>query len=87
MKKLPAVAGVAVIADHRLRLLFDDGTAGDVDLSGMEWKGVFAALKDPKYFAQVTVDPDAATVVWPNGADIAPETLYREARKHPLIAA
>jgi hypothetical protein len=87
MSYLPAVVGVAVIGDHRLRLLFDDGTAGDVDLSSMEWKGVFEPLGDQAYFATVRVDPDAATVVWPNGADLAPETLYEEARKHPLIAA
>ncbi len=84
---LPAVVGVAVIGEHRLRLLFDDGTAGDVDFSSMEWKGVFEPLHDPKYFAQVRVDTEAATVVWPNGADLAPETLYEEARKNPLIAA
>lgn len=53
----------------------------------MEWKGVFEPLRDPKYFATVKVDPEAATVVWPNGADLAPETLYQEARKNPLIAA
>lgn len=84
---LPAVVGVAVIGDHRLRLLFDDGTAGDVDLSGMQWKGVFEPLGDAEYFAKVKLDPEAATVVWPNGADLAPETLYAEAKKHPLIAA
>jgi Protein of unknown function (DUF2442). len=87
MSYLPAVVGVAVIGDYRLRLLFDDGTAGDVDFSLMDWKGVFEPLRDPKYFAQVKVDTDAATVVWPNGADLAPETLYQEARKNPLIAA
>jgi len=37
--------------------------------------------------AQVKVDTEAATVVWPNGADLVPETLYQEARKNPLIAA
>jgi hypothetical protein len=38
MSYLPAVVGVAVIGDYKLRLLFDDGTAGDVDLfiDGME---------------------------------------------------
>jgi hypothetical protein len=87
MSYLPAVVGVAVVGDHRLRLLFDDGTAGDVDLSLMEWTGVFEPLRDQAFFATVKVDPDAATIVWPNGADLAPETLYEEARKHPLIAA
>lgn len=87
MSYLPAVVGVAVIGDHRLRLLFDDGTAGDVDFSSMAWKGVFEPLHDPTYFAKVRVDTEAATVVWPNGADLAPETLYVEARKNPLIAA
>jgi len=51
MSYLPAVVGVAVVGDCRLRLLFDDGTAGDVDLSSMEWKGVFEPLRDPRYFA------------------------------------
>ena len=85
MNYLPAVAGVAVIGDHRLRLLFDDGTAGDVDLSAMEWKGVFEPLRDPQYFADARLDVEAATVVWPNGADSAPERLYLEAKKRPLI--
>lgn len=87
MAYLPAVAGVAVIGEHRLRLLFDDGTVGDVDFSAHEWAGVFEPLRDPEYFAQVRVDPDAATIVWPNGLDLAPEPLYEEARRHPLAAA
>jgi hypothetical protein len=87
MSYLPAVVGVAVIGDYRLRLLFDDGAAGDVDFSSADWKGVFEPLRDAEYFAQVKVDTEAATIVWPNGADMAPETLYQEARKNPLIAA
>jgi Protein of unknown function (DUF2442) len=84
---LPAVVGVSVVGDYRLRLLFDDGTAGDVDLSSMAWKGVFGPFRDPKYFATVKVDPEAGTVVWPNGVDLAPETLYQKARKNPVSTA
>jgi hypothetical protein len=84
---LPAVVGVAVIGEYRLRLLFDDGTVGDVDFSSREWIGVFEPLGDPSYFAQVRVDPDAATLAWPNGLDMAPEPLYEEARRHSLAAA
>ena len=84
---LPVVVGAAVVGDHVLRLLFSDGTAGDVDLSAERWTGVLAPLNDPDYFAQVTVDPEAGTVVWPDGIDLAPEPLYEQAKAHPLLAA
>ncbi|HYM49989.1 MAG TPA: DUF2442 domain-containing protein [Candidatus Limnocylindrales bacterium] len=87
MPKLPAIVGVAVVGDHRLRLLFDDGTVGDVDFTSRQWTGVFEPLRDPAYFAQVRVDQEAATIVWPNGIDMAPEPLYEQARQHPLRAA
>jgi hypothetical protein len=87
MTYLPAVVGVAVVGDYRLRLLFDDGTVGDVDFSSREWSGVFEPLRDPAVFEQVRVDPDAATIVWPGDLDMAPEALYEEARKNPLVAA
>jgi hypothetical protein len=84
---LPAVVGVAVVGDRVLRLLFSDGTAGDVDFSGERWTGVLSPLNDPAYFAEVTVDPEAGTIVWPGGIDLAPEPLYEQAKAHPLLAA
>lgn len=85
-KYLPAVVGAAVVGGHVLRLLFSDGTVGDVDFSAEQWTGVLEPLSDPDFFAQVAVDPEAGTVVWPNGIDLAPEPLYEQARQHPLIA-
>ncbi len=87
MTYLPAVVGVAVVGNYRLRLLFDDGTVGDVDFLAEEWPGVFEPLRDPSYFALVRVDTEAGTIVWPNGLDMAPEPLYEKARRHPLAAA
>lgn len=86
-KYLPVVAGVAVVGDRVLRLLFSDGTAGDVDFSSERWDGVLAPLNDPAYFAEVAVDPEAGTVMWPGGIDLAPEPLYEQAKAHPLVAA
>lgn len=76
-----------MVRDHVLRLLFTDGTAGDVDFSAEQWTGVLAPLNDADYFAQVTVDAEAGTLVWPNDIDLAPEPLYEQAKAHPLIAA
>lgn len=84
---LPVVVGAAVVGDHVLRLLFSDGTAGDVDFSSERWTGVLEPLNDPAYFAQAAVDPEAGTVVWPGGIDLAPEPLYEEAKAHPLAPA
>lgn len=84
---LPVVVGVAVVGDHVLRLLFSDGVAGDVDFSTESWTGVLAPLNDPDYFAEVSVDSEAGTVVWPAGIDLAPEPLYEQAKAHPLVAA
>jgi Protein of unknown function (DUF2442) len=67
--------------------LFSDGTVGDVDFSAQRWTGVLEPLNDSTYFAQVRVDPEAGTIVWPNGLDLAPELLYERARAHPLVAA
>jgi hypothetical protein len=83
---LPVVAGVAVVGDRVLRVLFSDGTVGDVDLSGERWTGVLSPLNDPAYLAEVTVDPEAGTLVWPHGIDLAPEPLYEQAGAHPLLA-
>jgi len=84
---LPVVTGVAVIGDHVLRLLFSDGMVGDVDLSAEPWTGVLEPLNDAAFFAQVTVDAESGTVVWPGGIDLAPEPLYEQAHAHPLVAA
>ena len=74
--ELVHVTAVEVVGDHRLRLTFEDGVVGEVDLSGWDWRGVFEPLADPSYFALVELDQELGTIVWPNGADIAPETLY-----------
>jgi hypothetical protein len=44
-------------------------------------------LNDPSYFAQVKLDTEAGTVVWPDGIDLAPEPLYEQAKAPPPPAA
>ncbi len=70
------VTQVEVCGPHSLRLLFTDGTSKLVDLLPLLEGPVFEPLRDPGYFSQVKLDPVCGTVVWPNGADLAPEALY-----------
>jgi Protein of unknown function (DUF2442) len=87
VEPLVDVVAVEVVADHRLRLTFEDGTVGDIDFTQREWRGVFEPLRDPAYFATVRVEPEAGTIVWPNGVDMAPEPLYDEARRNVAESA
>ena len=87
MEPLVDVTAVEVIGEYRLRLAFQDGTVGDVDFSGREWRGVFEPLRDPSYFARVELDAEAGTIAWPDGLDMAPEPLYDAARRHPVRTA
>lgn len=65
-----------VVGPHRVRIRFEDGIEGELDFSGLAWEGVFSPLEDPEYFARGGLDHDIRTLAWPNGADIAPETLH-----------
>jgi hypothetical protein len=82
--KIPHVAEVDAVGGYSLRLTFDDGFTGDVDLSGLPDKGpVFSPLRDPEFFAKASVDPQTRTVTWPGGIDLDPESLREEAERHP----
>jgi hypothetical protein len=69
------ITKAAVCGPHRLALTFNSGEAKIVDLSQQLFGRVFEPLKDPAYFARAELDPVCGTVVWPNGADFAPEAL------------
>ncbi len=73
------VRSVEHLGDYRLRVSFADGTVRAVDLEAKlsgEVGPVFEPLRDVTFFALATVDPETGTVVWPNGADLAPDVLH-----------
>jgi Protein of unknown function (DUF2442)/Domain of unknown function (DUF4160) len=76
LMNLVHVTAVEIVGEHGLRLSFEDGAGGEVDLSTWAWPGGFEPLRDPQFFAQVRLDDELGTIVWPNGADIAPESLH-----------
>ncbi len=77
MRPVVHVTTVEPLDGYQLSLAFEDGTRGVVDLADELWGPIFEPLKERAYFAQVSVDPECGTIVWPNGADFAPEWLHK----------
>jgi Protein of unknown function (DUF2442) len=70
------ISEAQVCGPHSLRLRFSDGSNKQVNVRSLLDGPIFEPLRDPAYFALVTLDPICGTVVWPNGADFAPEALH-----------
>ena len=69
-----------VIRDFIVEVVFDDLKKGVVDLRRYLGRGIFRELLDKKKFRRMKVDAELGTICWPNGADIAPDTLYSQAK-------
>ena len=77
------VCTVEVLPAYRLRVRFNDGTEGTVDMSRIIFDpgaGVFASLRDPAVFSQAFVELGAVT--WPGEIDLAPDAMHKEIKKN-----
>ena len=70
------ITDAEVSGQQSLKLTFNDGTKKTVNVKPLLDGPIFEPLKIPNYFAHATLDAVCGTVVWPNGADFAPEALY-----------
>ena len=66
---------VRPVGRYRIRLRYQDGTEGEVDLSELAGKGVFAAWDDEGVFAKVKLGAHGA-IEWPGDLDLCPDALY-----------
>lgn len=80
MRPLPSVTQAEYRGGYRIHVTFRDGVAGIVDFEPWLSGPVFEPVKDLEYFRQFFLD--GGTVAWPNGADIAPETIYERLRSN-----
>lgn len=70
------VRSFEVVAQYILRICFEDGTAQTIDFRPILAGEIYGPLQDPALFNRVEIDPEARTLVWPNGADFDPATLH-----------
>ena len=81
------ISKVTALKDYHLYLEFADGVKGEIDLSRRLFGPMFEALKDPEFFSLVGIDDFGAVCSGPNGADLAPDALYRQLLDKPQEAS
>jgi Protein of unknown function (DUF2442) len=76
----PDITSAAAVRHGVLRLTFADGLSGEIDVLDRMRGPVFDDARTLEGFAKVKPDTETGTVVWPGGADLAPDTLYERVR-------
>jgi len=84
MSFLPSVIRAKYGGGFRIHLTFNDNSENTVDFRQWLEGPIFEPVRDPAYFRGFFLD--GGTVVWPNGADISPETLYEHPGRRPIKA-
>lgn len=73
------------VEGHKIAVVFKNGRKGVVDLKDYAKSGgIFSRFVDMDYFKRFYVNGELGVLCWPDGVDIAPETLYHEATEEPL---
>ena len=83
----PRLVSATWLGEYRIRLEFDDGRVGVLDMENRLSGEVFRPLRDQSLFRSFRLDREWNTIAWPTGADLAPEYLYEQASNNPAAAA
>jgi hypothetical protein len=70
------VRSFEIVSAYTLRVRFDDSTEQTIDFRPILAGELYSPLRNLELFNQVRIDPEVATLVWPNGADFDPSTLH-----------
>ena len=79
------VRSFEIVAPYTLRVCFDDDIEQIIDFLPVLAGELYGPLRDVEIFNRVQLDAEVKTLVWPNGADFAPEALHALVEADPVL--
>lgn len=67
---------VKAVGGYKIKVVFDDGVSGIVDLTDLVQKGIFQQLKDASTFQRVYTNGSA--IAWSDELEIDADNIYAE---------
>jgi hypothetical protein len=83
--RLYRIVSFQIVDKYTIYVEFDDGLKRTINLEPILHGPIFKPLRDPAFFAQVSLNKDFGALEWPNGADIAPNVLHDWSTYAPRI--
>ncbi len=75
------VVNARYVGGYQIEVTFNNGKTGIADFTETLNGPVFEKLKDESEFKRFEIDKELDTLVWANGADVAPEYIFFQAFK------
>lgn len=76
----PDISEASVVRHGVVALTFSDGRSGELEVLSRMRGPVFDRARTQQGFSELGLDEESGTIVWPGGADLAPDTLYERIR-------
>lgn len=76
----PKITEAKYVEGYKLYVRFSDGSEGEINFEQELTGEIFEPLKDTSFFRKFSLNHEINTIMWPNGADFAPEFLYENLR-------
>jgi hypothetical protein len=76
----PKITEAKYVEGYKLYVRFSDGSEGEINFEQELIGEIFEPLKDTSFFRKFSFNHEINTIMWPNGADFAPEFLYEHLR-------
>ena len=84
---LDRIVAARPLPNYHVWIRFEDGLEGELSLTHLVGRGVFASWKDEREFQKMFIDEESGTIAWPGGIDLAPDALHHRLREATAAAS